>query len=85
MGEGCVFCSRLIAEYRQQDVLSCRLPFVSANLVDSDPEFKTANKQNLTREQKYAESIRKHVLVWKKIKELKLADEFDKNVLLAYV
>lgn len=55
------------------------------NLVYSDPEFKTLNNQDMSRDQKYAESIRKHVLVWKKMKELNLTDDFDKHVLLKYV
>jgi len=53
------------------------------NLVYSDPEFKTLNNQDMSRDQKYAESIRKHVLVWKKMKVM--TDDFDKHVLLKYV
>jgi acyl-CoA oxidase len=50
--------------------------------VFSDPEFVTNNELNLTRDQLYTESIRKHVLIWKRLKELKTSDLFDKNVFI---
>ena len=57
----------------------------SESVVFSDPLFDTPNENNLTREQLYSESIRRHILLWNKVKELNLSDLSEILVLYEYV
>jgi hypothetical protein len=54
----------------------------SENKIFSDESFITHNEQNLSRDEQYSESVRKHVLFWKKIEELKLTDLYDIDICL---
>jgi hypothetical protein len=54
----------------------------SEHAIFSDKSFITTNSQNLTRDEQYSESIRKHVLFWKKIKEINLKDLYDIGISL---
>lgn len=58
-----------------------RLP-CSESFVFSDPELGSHKEHLASRDEKFTEAIRKHTLLYKKMKELDITDEIDKTMML---
>lgn len=54
------------------------------NLAFSDPELTTPDPRQLTRDEAYSESIRRHLAVWKKLKQLGIEDDYEKKAFFVY-
>lgn len=53
-------------------------------LAFSDPELASPDLRQLTRDEAYSENVRRHLAIWRKFKQHRIEDDYEKMAFFQY-